>query len=252
MRRFKYNISRYLLISVVWTVIFIISWICFVLWFVNFMREQNFADDRFILREIMWSNYNGQNLLTAFLPVIFVYSLEYLLGDSTPVTVLRFRSRGTFLGMCIFKAAVLSVIVAVLHELVNIIGLLIVFHPSLVFEVKMPLYSLVNILTLEIYYLRCGGLLLLFNNFKKEKLASVAVVAVYLFELFILSPVATGQYKLWLPNLDASVMYELMQGYIGWNDLMLIIARGVAMTGIVLLCAWFRFQKKDVLHYEKK
>ena len=177
-------------------------------------------------------NYiNDQKIVVLYL-VFFVLAQHAVLFPDKPGFVVRLRSRNEFITRNFKTILLYSFGFVFLLESINI------------------LFAFFFV-TLFLFYLRAGLLLLVASILFNKNLAPFIVLAIYFLEFFandFFPPVQL----LWLPFRDAISITHLLARRIQPADTLPAIIRGVVMDAGLLWYAYFLFVKKDMVVYEKK
>jgi hypothetical protein len=247
----RYRIKKYTLLTALWTVAFIFLWLLFSYWFVIRGRTavgHNFTDDS-ILKSIFLGNYQGIQMLIDICAIPFLLSLKFIFFSDNTTYFFRFSSRQDLIKQNAASAVIVSMIFALLHETVNIIGCIIVFGYEMVSENNIILYSLFNTAAVFVYFLRKSFFLLLARTYISEKYAHYVVFILYFLEYQIIYN--TFNELFWVPCDDVVVIGKLILEEINYSDVALVILRGVFLSAVVFLVALMRTEKRDVLANEK-
>lgn len=196
-------------------------------------------------------NYiNDQKIVVLYL-VFFVLAQHAVLFPDKPGFVVRLRSRNEFITRNFKTILLYSFGFVFLLESINILFAFFTFSNSVVTNSGLLLYSLIDFVTLFLFYLRAGLLLLVASILFNKNLAPFIVLAIYFLEFFandFFPPVQL----LWLPFRDAISITHLLARRIQPADTLPAIIRGVVMDAGLLWYAYFLFVKKDMVVYEKK
>lgn len=224
------------------------------LWIMDFLKtDPSFRqDENMIFFNIMVEgNYNSLKKVAVFYPIVFVLGLSAVSFPDKPAVVVRCRSRNEFITRNVRTMLLYTVVFVFLLESVNILFAFLMFSDNLVINSGLILYSLFDFVTLFLFYLRSGLLLLVASILFKKNLAPFIVAVVYFLEFFasFFSPSISGW---WMPFQDAVSITQLLAGEIQPADTLLAIIRGVAMDAGILWCSYFLFKKKEMIVHEKK
>lgn len=200
---------------------------------------------------IVHGNYISQRKITVFYSIVFVLGLSAVSFPDKPAVVVRLRSRNEFITRNFRTMLLYTVVFVFLLEGINILFAFLIFSNSLVINSGLLLYSLIDFVTLFLFYLRSGLLLLVASVLFKKGLAPFIVAAVYFLEFFASSFFPPIQ-SWWMPFQDAVSITQLLAGEIQPADTLPAIIRGVVMDAGVLWYSYFLFKKKDMIVHEKK
>lgn len=198
-----------------------------------------------IFISIFVQNYQGSRFI-AILSLPFAFAINYIIDSENSQVITRRKSRGDYMKTCLIHIIVFSFLFSILHEAVNIIGVLSFCSKDLIYECKVPTYTLMNLLMMFIYFSRMGGIFLLIRCFVSQKIAPFVLLCIYFIENQI-----EGRFDWYLPITNALIIGELINGRISTPKIILLFVGGVCMTVIVFIAVYFKFQKKDILKNEK-
>lgn len=248
----KYRINKLINISVIWLLIWIFFWLCFSYWFVVNLRNEywyNFTDES-ILMNIFTSNYQEAATLIMVCGLPFLLLLNYYLYDDGLPFYTRFNSRSAFVLKNALAAFLFSLVFAFLHELVSIVGSTLSFGFSLVLEKHLLQYSVLNTLSICLYFFRISLMVLCFRAIVPKKYAHYIVFIIYLAESYALKSILNED--AWLPCDDAVVIGNLLSNSMNYIGSAIVLLRGFFICAVFLMIALILEGKRDVLSNEKK
>ena len=249
MQRFKHYEKKYALLSCVFLLLFLFLWLYYCYSFIDLPNRADIPNkltDKDILVNLFSGNYQGYYFI-ALLSLPFAFAINYLLAKGNPQFILRMKSRGEYIKYCIIHIFLFSFIFSFLHEAVNMICICCFYSNDLIVELNLPVYTLINLLTLFIHFLRMGGIFLLIRFYVNQKLAPFILLVFYFFEYQISTFI-----DIYLPIKDSTAIYSLIIGSANASDVFVLSVRGISLTFIIFIAAYFKFQKKDILRYEKQ
>lgn len=249
MQRFKHNAKKYTLLSCVFLFLFLFLWFYYCYSFIDLPNQSDVLikfTDKDILVNLFSGNYQGYKFI-ALLSLPFAFAVNYLISNENPQIILRMKNRGEYVKYCTFHIIVFSAIFSFLHEAVNMICISCFYSNDLILELKLPAYTLINFLTLFIYFSRMGGLFLLIRFCVNPKFAPFLLLVLYFIEFHI-----SAFINIYFPINDSIVIFELILGTADIVDVIALSIRGVSLIIIVFIAVYFKFQKKDILRYEKQ
>lgn len=249
MQSFKHIAKKYALLFCVFLFLFIFLWFYYCYSFIDLPSRSDTSiqyTDKNILTNLFSVNYQGY-LFIALLSLPFAFAVNYLLSKENAQIILRMKNRGEYIKYCLLHIFLFTVIFTLLHEAVNMICISCFYSNDLILELKLPLYTLINFLTLFIYFLRMGGIFLLIRSYVNPKLAPFILLVFYFFEYQI-----TNFINIYLPIKDSTVIYGLITRTADLGNVIVLSIRGISLMIIVFIGAYFKFQKKDILRYEKQ
>lgn len=248
MQRFKNHAQKYAVLFFVFLFIFLFLWFYYCYSFVKMDEKDAMLMGltlKDIFKNIFIQNYQGDNFIT-ILSLPFAFAINYIIDSENSQIITRRKSRGEYIKTCLIHIIVFSFLFSILHEDVNIIGVLSFCSTDLIYECKVPTYTLMNLLMMFIYFSRMGGIFLLIRCFVSQKIAPFVLLCIYFIENQI-----EGRFDWHLPITYALIIDDLICGYMSTSKLILSILGGVCMTVIVFIAVYFKFQKKDILKNEK-
>lgn len=247
MQKYKYYAKKHTALCCVSFLLFLFMWFYYCYSFLDLPNQTDFHSkitDRDILAYLFSENYQGYRFM-AILSLPFAFAINYLLGSENPLTISRMGSRGKYIKSCLFNIFIFAFLFAFLHEAVNMICIFSFFPSALIWELKLPAYTLINILSLFIYFARMGGIFLLVRFFVNPKFSPFIVLILYYLESSI-------ETDLPLPLHDSIVIFDLITGNKNIIDIIILFVRGMCLTTVIFIAAYFKFQKKDIMKHEKQ
>lgn len=246
----KCKIKKYLLALSGFSVFFVFFWIYPVVSFNAWLKTEEAPN---LLIEEVFLNIMGPNgnyinptkILVLYL-VPFVLVLSSLFFTDNPAFLVKLKSRKTYVNKHIFDVVLFSVVFVLLIEAINIISALFMFGADLIIRFKLIEYSLIDYVTLLLFYFRVGIILFISGVIANKKLAVFITMALYFIEFF-------GGYffhaleSLWTPNKDAVSVIYLLTGSMQPTDAVPVIIRGAIMNIALVILAYYLFAKKDII-----
>lgn len=244
------KIKKYLLIISGFCIFFILFWIYHYLSFNAWLKTYGAPDLRIeeVFLNIMGPNSNFINTtkILVLYPIPFVFALNSLFFTDNPAFVTRLKSRKAYVNKQIIDVIMFSAVFVFLIEAINIICALFVFGGDLVVSFKLIEYSILDFVTLFLFYSRVGIILFIIGVITNRKIAVFITMGLLFIEFF-------GQYfileleKLWTPNKDAISVIYLLTGSMNISDTAPMIIRGLIMNTALALFAYYIFSKKDLI-----
>lgn len=247
----KYEIKKHFCLTAIWLFTFIFLWLIFSYWFIVSAKTatgHNFSDIS-ILKSVYMDNYQGLRMVVGVCSLPFLFSLNYLLLDEHSPFLLRFPSRNALVIKNAINSLGFSFIFALIHEVVCALGCIIVFGHQNVLHTQIIYFSVLNTLSVFLYFFRMALILLFVRNFITAKRAHYGVFVLYFVEIIFLAENLPD--TIWLPCKDALVIGELIEKTINSIDVALILTREIVLCVIVLMLTLLGAEKKDVLTNEK-
>lgn len=197
------------------------------------------------------SNYISLNNITVIFPLGFMFGLNLVYSSYKPYLLLRYKSRMQYTLRHMLDALIFSSVFVLLMEFINICYSFAVFGAQITLESRLILYSFLDFWTMMLYFMRAGILLFIMRVIVNEKLAPLIIFPIYLLEFWFVNflELLPG---LWMPCLDSISVNYLLAGAMLPTDVLWAVIRGVLMNGALIIIAYFIFQKKDIIGYEKK
>ncbi len=248
MQKFKYNASKYAVVSALALLIMIF------LWFFYNWSSVNFKGDLLIvypnknkLIDFFTDNFYGIMACCVVFPLPFAFGINYLLYDEKVFYICRMKNRMQYITQCVLNIIAFSFICAFFHEAVSIICSYRFFGGELINELHIVKYCSLNFITIFLYFVRVGGVFLLIRMFTNKKIAPYILFAVYFLEFYLPLP----EFITWLPVNDANIMNNLILEN-NMSAVIFAIIREISFAIIIIIFSYFKFQKKDILNNEKK
>lgn len=194
-------------------------------------------------------NFINPTKILALYLVPFILVLNALLHSDKPVYIVRLKSRKAYVTKCLSGIFLCSFLFVLMIEGINVTGASIVFGLSIVIDFSLIKYSLIDFVTLFLFYSRVGIMLLIIGVAVNKKLAQFITMALYFAEYF------AGYFfnflnMIWLPNKDAISVIYLLTGDMRTADVISIIIRGLIINIMLVLFSYYLFGRKDII--EKK
>lgn len=249
MQRYKYYAKKHTALFCVSLLLFLFLWFYYCYSFIDLPNQTEFfvkLTEKDVLTNLFIDNYQGCKFM-AYLSLPFAFAINYLLGGENPLTILRMGNRGEYIKSCISNIFIFAFIFAFLHEAVNMICISCFYALDLILELYLPVYTLINLVSLFIYFARMGGIILLIRFLVNPKFAPFIVLILYYLEFSI-----WNQLDWVLPLRDSTIIFDLIMGYKNTADIIILFVRGICFTTVVFIAAYFKFQKKDIIKYEKQ
>lgn len=246
MQKFKYNASKYAVVSALALLLMIFLWFFYNWSYVNYNGDILFnysSKDK--LTEFFTDNFYGIMACCLVFPLPFAFAINYLLYDEKAFYICRMKSRMQYITQCILNIIAFSFICAFFHEAVSIICSYRFFGGELINELHIIKYCSLNFITIFLYFVRVGGVFLLIRIFTNKKIAPYILFAVYFLEFHL--PDFFG----WLPVNDANIIENLIFEN-NMSAVIFAIIREISFAIIIIIFSYFKFQKKDILNNEKK
>ncbi len=249
----NYKLRKYLVIIPCCISVFILFCI-YNYWDLNQVIEFNLpeklSEKEIFLNIAGGGNYLSEANITAFFIILFILFLLYICPPPKPSSLVRLKSRNTYIKRCIANFCIFALIFAFLIEAVNVTVAFICFDINIILSLNFIPYTLLELLTLFLFYFRAGLVFLAFDVIISRKFAPFIVISLYLVEY--LSSISFMISKVWLPFRDSLVLLKLMTREIQPTDIFQILLRALAMGFLLIASSYFLFDKKDVLSNAKK
>lgn len=191
-------------------------------------------------------NYTGLFNVTVSYSILYIFVLSFMFMTDNPAYIVRLKSRKFYVNKHISDTLVFTLIFVFIFEMVNLIGSTIFLGFGTVIQSNLPVFSLIDFVTMFLFYFRVGILLFVLIVIVGKKYASFATAALLLLENAASTwlPVLDS---LWLPHKDATSIVSLLYGNIRMIDTLPAIIRGLIMNAAIILFAYYIFLKKDII-----
>ena len=250
----KYKLKKYLNIIPI-ILLFLIFSCLYTYWYLyNFLNSNHAV--KLSEKEIFLNlagdggNFTSSSNIVVFFLIIFVLFLFYIFPSDNSSVLIRLKSRNAYVTRRIVDCAVFAFIFTVLIEAVSVVVALINFNINVILYFNFIQYSLLEILTLFLFYFRAGLVLLAFEIIASKKVAPFIAIALYLIECLSYRSLMLS--KVWFPFRDALVVSTLMTGEMQTSYIFGIVLRALIMSLLLIVPAYFLYKKKDVLSNAKK
>lgn len=195
-------------------------------------------------------NYLGSVNVSVCYVIIFILFLLYIFPPLNPSSLVRLKSRNSYITRRIADCSIFAFIFAFLIEAVNAAVVFICFDINIILSLNFIPYTLLELLTLFLFYFRAGLVFLAFEVIASRKIAPFITIAFYVAEYS--ADLAFMISQVWLPFRDARVLLKLMTRVIQPTNIFSILLRALVMAFLLIASSYFLFDKKDVLSNVKK
>lgn len=251
----KSKIKKYILILLGITVFFVFFWTYPVIWFMDYASSKNapVLNNKQIFLNIMGPTGNFINpiKIVVVYSVILVFALYFIFIKEQPWMIVRLKSRKTYVNEHMLDVVLFSLFFVFLIEAINVIGAFCVFNTEIVLNFKLIQYSMIDFISLLLFYTRVGILLFIVGIITNKKAAPFITLAIIFIECFS-SNFVLAINDIWLPFKDAISVIYLLTGNMQPINIIPVIIRGLLLNCILIAIAYFLFAKKDVISNEKK
>lgn len=249
----KYKLKKYLTI-IPFIVSFLIGCCIYDYWeFFNFLDTYpsvRLNDKAIFLNIAGGRNYLSEVNISVYYVIAFVLFLLYIFPPIKPSGFVRLKSRNSYITRRIADCSIFAFIFAFLIEAVNVTVAFICFDINIILSLNFIPYTLLELLTLFLFYFRAGLVFLAFEVIISRKVAPFITIAFYAVEYS--ADLAFMISQIWLPFRDAHVLLKLMTREIQPTDIFSILFRALVMALLLIASSYFLFNKKDVLSNAKK
>ena len=163
----KYKLKKYLNIIPI-ILLFLIFSCLYTYWYLyNFLNSNHAVklSEKEIFLNLAGNggDFTSYSRIAVFFLIIFVLFLFYIFPSDNSSVLIRLKSRNAYVTRRIADCAVFAFIFTVLIEAVSVVVALINFNINVILYFNFIQYSLLEILTLFLFYFRAGLVLLAFE-----------------------------------------------------------------------------------------
>lgn len=242
MQRSKLFWKKFLIVLVSWLFIFSGLWISLAFKYIKF---NNFYDEALIF---ISNNYNSCTILVGVLTLPFLCSLYFLFESNQSCKLVRYKARDNYILKNLFYGIEFSIAFALIHGMVNLIGLKLSFNSDMFATVNLYEYCIINAIVMAAYYARCSNMYTLAISVIDRKYAIIWLTTLY----FLSSVIIKMNFpQIWLPCDDVTIFMRLLSCDVDAFNICLIITREIVLGIGFGVAALLVFNKKDVVTYDK-
>lgn len=246
----KFKLRKYFAVLSI-TFILFVSFCAYTYWFLFTNPSIKFSEEVLFLNLTGdKGNFTSYSMVVVFFLILFILFLFYLFPKENPIILVRFSSRCKFITHKTIDSALFAVLFSFLLEIVSITTAIICFDMSIILKFKFLQYSIIEWLTVFLFYFRSGLVLISFEIITSKKIAPILTVAVYVIEYLTADSFMVS--KIWFPFRDSLVVSRLMMNEMTINDIWSILLRAFGMSVLVGSISYFLFRNKDILCNVKK
>lgn len=246
----KYKAKKFILFFIPIMICLLFFWIYPVVVFMDWLNTDgspSLREEEIFLNIIgINGNFIKPNNIFAIFVVIVILSLSFIFMSDKPILIARIKSRKKYVSMHLIEILIFSCIFVFLIETINVIGAIFVFGVDMVTKFKLIEYSLIDYITLLLFYFRVGTVLLVTSIISNKKIAPFITISIYIVETLSQNFFLVME-KVWTPNKDAIAVIYLLLGYITPSDTVPMILRGFIMNILLVGLAYYLFEKKDLI-----
>lgn len=243
----KSEIKKYVIVFIGITALFVFFWCEPIFRFLDWLSP--IGSQRFPVSSDpigLICNYTDSFSVTVSYSILYIFVLSFVFMTDNPTYIARLKSRKFYVNKHISDTLIFTLIFVFILETVNLIGSTILLGFGTVIQSNLAVYSLIDYVTMFLFYFRIGILLFVLIVIVGKKYASFVTAALLLLENAASTwlPVLDS---LWLPHKDATSIISLLYGNIRMIDTLPAIIRGVIMDAAIILFAYYLFLKKDII-----
>lgn len=246
----KYRIKKFILFFIPITLCLLFFWIYPVIVFMDWLNTDGAPSlrEEEIFLNIMGTNGNfiKPNNIFAIFSVISILSLSFIFMSDKPILIVRLKSRKKYISMHLTETLIFSCIFVFLIETINVMGAVSFFGVDMVTKFKLIEYSLIDYITLLLFYFRMGIVLLIIGIISNKKIAPFITVAIYITEALSQNFFLVME-RVWTPNKDAISGIYLLLGDMTLTDTIPMIMRSLIMNILLIGVSYYLFDKKDLI-----
>lgn len=246
----KYKIKKFVLFFVPITICLVFFWTYPVIVFMDWLNTDGSPSlrEEEIFLNIMGINGNfiKPNNIFAIFAVIVILSLSFIFMSDKPILIARIKSRKKYVSMHLIEILIFSCIFVSLIEIINVIGAILFFGMDMVTKFKLIEYSMIDYITLFLFYSRMGTILLIVGIISNKKIAPFITVAIYIAESLSQNFFLIME-RIWTPNKDAISGIYLLLGDITLIDTLPMIMRSLMINMLLIGVSYYLFDKKDLI-----
>lgn len=249
----RYKLKKYLIIIPLISAFFIGLCIFDYGEFFNFFvanPSMKLSNEAMFLNIAGGRNYLHPINISVYYVIAFVLFLLYLFPPQNPSALVRLKSRNTYITRRIADCSILAFIFAFILEAINTAVAFVYFDINIILSLNFIPYTLLELLTLFLFYFRVGLVFIAFEVIASRKVTPFITIALFVVEYTLTQTFMIS--KVWLPFRDSLVLLKLMTRQIQPTEIFQILLRALIMGFLLIASSYFLFNKKDVLSNAKK
>jgi hypothetical protein len=179
------------------------------------------------------------------LSLLFLLFYEYFAIDSSSKFIIRSRSREYYCKIKIWRIAIAGLLFAIIHEVVNLIGIIGIFSIDEILEYNIICAEYVQVVNLTMFYLQIGIIYEILRLYIGKVLSLVSgfvMCATQYYVYLLFQPT-------WLPMYDLLYMDRIVTQNIDVAEVVVMVGRNVAFIYILGKLYTHIFRRDDIYDY---
>ncbi|OUP01255.1 hypothetical protein B5F37_08050 [Drancourtella sp. An210] len=205
--------------------------------------------------DIFMSLHDSANGYNGILKMTIVYTMPVLLGiyfvkeKETSYWMIRQKTRTRFKQIEVLKVILVSVIFAVIHQVIDMAFTMWCFPKLLLREYSFAAYTIIFAIFACVFYIQTGLIYQIFHDkFKMEISSLLGTFVINFLQYIIIKYYITN---VWIPAKDLMIAFEYSCGNIMLSSVAFTISRGVLLAAALYIISQIIFEKKDIMKNEK-
>lgn len=244
MQKFKYLKS--IIIVFVCSVLY---WCMVELPVITRLKEDSFIEDTEEHQILAVVGHSGgyEDILGIILFVsLFCFCLNFLLLPYTEMLFVRLNSRKKYIIYNMKHTIIFSILFAIIHEVINMIGMLLCFSVSALENLQFFRCMFISFAAITLFYIHVGIILQLLNICIIRKYTSVIVFLMYMFEYLLIRV----KFINWAPCCDGAILLRLLEKRISKERIIFLFSENIFVCLLLVIILNYLFLQKDILKNE--
>lgn len=233
--------------TIIVIIVCVIDWLSSNIPLIDFYKDGHISQEELLLNVVNSSSgYSSFLKCTMIYVILFLIFYDYLNVKDKGVLLIRKKNRDHY---CIYKfkrILLFASLFTLIHEIINIIGVLIAFPISLVSEYLFIYGSIINVFTLIFFYAQTGLVLEILRTRFSKAISLLMASLIYIIQYYAFNLIGSIRY----PLEDALVLEDIVG--IGIPIFYVISVYGRSLLIIIVLNIIYKelFARKDIYSFE--
>lgn len=213
------------------------------------LKENPFIEDTEEYQILAVVGHNGgyEDILGIILFVsLFCFCLNFLLLPYAETLFVRLSSRKKYISYNMRHTIIFSILFALIHEVINMIGMLLFFSLSALENLQFFYCMFVSFVAITLFYIHVGIILQLLNIWMIRKYAGVMVFFMYMFEYLLIRV----KFINWAPCCDGAILLRLLEKSISKERIIFLFSENIFVCLFLVIILNYLFLQKDILKNE--
>lgn len=239
----KYNIFKLLLFC---SAFFIFNWIInTVVPFSNVWQLSEKAKIYNIFIDDL--TYEGCQTLSIIKILPFAFSINYLIKDNHSTKVIRYKSRIVIFKNNLFNVILFSFLFSLIHEIINLIGLNLLFSSNSLLEMHIYKYTLINFPIMLLFFIQCSLIIQAFSYLTNKKFSYLFLLLYNCIFYFVFIKFFETNLIFFVPT----IFPLLIKKSIDYKIILIIMIFGIVIDFALVYTCEYLFLRKDLINEKK-